>query len=728
MAASTFTNAAGGTWDVGTNWTPNGVPGTDNSNDALINSPGTYTVTMDDIESPNSITLNDPAATLTVTSSGEVLTNNIVLDAGTFALAGDIDGGTVTAAGALFKPTSGATLDGVTWLGQLVGGGTTAAYVLDIKDGITLLNAAGNGPGTLEYGSLYIVDVVDAATLDNMIIQFDSINAEYLNGSNASALVFGPNLVVQETAADNLGPQIGGLELENFGTINAASSFGSMLIGSTTFENSGTLAITNREHVSVSSSFTNTAAGTVTVNGGGTLMLGTSNAQVNDATITVSNASTLVDAGNMGGTGAITLTNHAVADVHDLGGSVIFLDGKGTLDLRSPASFTADIGGFQKGDTIDLVGQAVTGQPQYSTDTGVVTVMNGATVVATLDVGGNYGAETFSYQPDPGTGTDLLVACYAEGTRLLTTAGEVAVEALCIGDRLPALLGGGLARVRWIGHRRIDCGRHPTPHDVWPVRVQAGAFGVATPHRDLWLSPDHAVLIDGGLIPIRYLVNGTTVAQVETAKISYWHVELDRHDIVLAEGVAAESFLDTGNRGAFENGGAVVQAHPDFALRVWRTAACAPLVVSGPVLATAKARLRDRVEALAGCLTADPNLRLLVDGRAVLPDVEGSTYRFALPDGAREIRLVSRSTTPAAMSAESADHRRVGVAVAELRVDGMAVPAGDPRRAGGWYEGEDQWQWTNGDAGLACTGARRVEVTLRLFLSYWDTEAGRLTA
>jgi len=50
---------------------PNGVPGTDNSNDALINSPGTYTVTMDDIESPNSITLNDPAATLTVTSSGE---------------------------------------------------------------------------------------------------------------------------------------------------------------------------------------------------------------------------------------------------------------------------------------------------------------------------------------------------------------------------------------------------------------------------------------------------------------------------------------------------------------------------------------------------------------------------------------------------------------------------------------------------------------------------------
>ena len=121
-----------------------------------------------------------------------------------------------------------------------------------------------------------------------------------------------------------------------------------------------------------------------------------------------------------------------------------------------------------------------------------------------------------------------------------------------------------------------------------PVRVRAEAFGAGCPHADLRLSPDHAVYCDGGLIPIRYLVNGVSVVQENVASVTYWHVELDRHDVVLAEGLPVESFLDTGNRGAFSG---EIGAPAAFAFGRWEAAGCAPLVLGGPRLAAAVARL-----------------------------------------------------------------------------------------------------------------------------------------
>jgi hypothetical protein len=260
---------------------------------------------------------------------------------------------------------------------------------------------------------------------------------------------------------------------------------------------------------------------------------------------------------------------------------------------------------------------------------------------------------------------------------------------------------------------------------VWPVRVLAGAFGDDVPHRDLLLSPDHAVFVAGVLIPIRYLVNGSTVAQVETADVRYYHVELDRHDVLLAEGLAAESYLDTGNRGAFANGGGAIHAHADFAMRVWKTQSCAELVVSGPMVATARARLLARASELGFALTSDPAPRLIVDGRTIHPAIEGAVHRFALPAGAREIVLASRAMAPAWLVADGADPRLLGVAVADLTVDDEAVPPGDARRASGWHHADGRLQWTNGEARITWPGARRVEVTLVPLVSYWNSEAPR---
>jgi T5SS/PEP-CTERM-associated repeat protein len=192
------------------------------------------------------------------------------------------------------------------------------------------------------------------------------------------------------------------------------------------------------------------------------------------------------------------------------------------------------------------------------------------------------------------------VTCFAAGTRILTERGEVPVRDLRIGDLVRTRLNESLTPVVWIGRRRVNCARHPDPRKVWPVRVRAGAFGDGMPHRDLWLSPDHAVHVNDVLIPIKYLINGTSIAQVAVDEITYYHVELPRHDVLLAEGLPAESYLDAGDRYNFDNHGDVIRLHADFATPrmgaadVWEAAGCAPLVVRGPILEDVRSRLAVR--------------------------------------------------------------------------------------------------------------------------------------
>jgi len=100
------------------------------------------------------------------------------------------------------------------------------------------------------------------------------------------------------------------------------------------------------------------------------------------------------------------------------------------------------------------------------------------------------------------------------------------------------------------------------------------------------------------LIPVRHLAKRRHVMQVKLPRVAYFHVELDSHDVLLAEGLPAESYLDTGNRSAFANGGPAVMAHPDFAPQIWEVLSYAPLVVSGERLAAAKRMLLARAVAL----------------------------------------------------------------------------------------------------------------------------------
>jgi len=238
--------------------------------------------------------------------------------------------------------------------------------------------------------------------------------------------------------------------------------------------------------------------------------------------------------------------------------------------------------------------------------------------------------------------------CYCTGTRILTERGEIAVEDLRVGD-LAVTADGALRPVVWIGRRKVDVSHYPRPADVWPVRVSTGAFGDNLPKRDLWLSPGHNVACQEALIPVSRLINGRSVKPIEVNQVEYWHVELDAHDVIFAEGLPTESYLDTGNRTGFAKGGVFLETHPDFAPRHWADT-CPPLALEGPAVTATRARLRR--DARGGRPCSDrwaPNRSDLVDpdaarlhaalrwarDRAALTDIRARPYGRGKPRSPR---------------------------------------------------------------------------------------------
>ncbi|WP_245442943.1 Hint domain-containing protein [Methylobacterium terrae] len=196
----------------------------------------------------------------------------------------------------------------------------------------------------------------------------------------------------------------------------------------------------------------------------------------------------------------------------------------------------------------------------------------------------------------PQQGDYIAPVCFTTGTLIRTARGEVAVEDLRVGDRA-VTASGALRPIVWIGHRAIAAAGPLLPHDQQPVRIRAGAFGAGLPARDLRLSPGHPVLVgaeagnEGGhLVPVMCLINGTTIAREPVAAVTYWHVELDSHDILLAEGLPAESYLDWGDRPFFTEGSDHALHNPDFVVP-GLAARCRPVAVDGPVVEAERARL-----------------------------------------------------------------------------------------------------------------------------------------
>jgi Hint domain len=226
------------------------------------------------------------------------------------------------------------------------------------------------------------------------------------------------------------------------------------------------------------------------------------------------------------------------------------------------------------------------------------------------------------------------------------------------------------------------------------------------------------------------LVNGASIRVDHHRRwVTWYHVELDQHDIVLAEGLPAESYLDTGNRALFENSGEPLRLHPDFAgeQRQREMFSCAPFVSNAERIEPVWHALAEWARASGwsvparAATTDDPDLHLRIGTRRIDPlFVHDGHYTFALRTRGERVRLISRVARPSDATPWATDQRQLGVLVRRIRgrsdgrADGLAMDG--PLPGGGWWDVE--WhanvpcRWTNGDALLPVRGAGILEVTL----------------
>lgn len=195
--------------------------------------------------------------------------------------------------------------------------------------------------------------------------------------------------------------------------------------------------------------------------------------------------------------------------------------------------------------------------------------------------------------------------CFVTGTRIATAHGEVPIEQLMLGD-LILVEDGRLLPLRWLGHRHVTCSGNPWRQQVAPIRIEAGAIAPGCPARDLLLSPGHCLALgDTWLVWADSLVNGTTIRRDEGFEsVTYWHVELDEHAVIFAEGLAVESFIDVGNKESFDNGSGCTLTPEEIAAALARY--CRPVAKDRDILAELRSPIDERARRIAWAASLFP--------------------------------------------------------------------------------------------------------------------------
>lgn len=311
--------------------------------------------------------------------------------------------------------------------------------------------------------------------------------------------------------------------------------------------------------------------------------------------------------------------------------------------------------------------------------------------------------------------------CFLAGSMIRTPEGDVAVETLRLGSTVLAFVNGEAVErtVTWAGRAHMVAKTGLSDAEAgYPVRIMKDALAEGVPYKDMLVTPEHCLFINGGFIPARMLVNGRSVVYDRTMpSYDYFHVETAEHSVIMADGMMTESYLDTGNRHSFRQNGTVVSL--GGRARNWNDDAAAPLVVSHEVVEPIFREIEARAinaglenTSPAPVLTEDSGLHLVTSTGQTLHQVRTANDRvmFMIPSDVTEVRLMSRTSRPSETVGPFVDDRRdLGVLVGEItlfdsgntiRIDQHLTEAG----LAGWDVQENiAARWTNGNAMLSLT-------------------------
>lgn len=325
----------------------------------------------------------------------------------------------------------------------------------------------------------------------------------------------------------------------------------------------------------------------------------------------------------------------------------------------------------------------------------------------------------------PSTGNN---PCFLAGTLIRTPAGDIPVEDIRFGDEVLAYNNGqeSVRSVVWAGKTHCVVS-HGAPDDLagYPVRVLRNAISDGVPSKDMLITSEHCLFLEGKFIPVRMLVNGRSVFYDKSiTSYDYYHIETEQHSVIVADGIFTESYLDTGNRRVFRQKGDVVSLGASRSL-TWDDAA-AELETSREFVEPVYRRIEARVEEVEGVLapqkarvlTTEAEVRLATDTGVIVNRVReyGDRIMFMIPSGVKTIRILSNSSRPSDVIGPFSDDRRyLGVAVGEITISENGHTRTIREHAtdenlDGWnaIEWEDT-RWTSGDAFLSLGEERHIE-------------------
>ncbi len=635
------------------------------------------------VGTPGGLTSSFSSGTLTLTGSASLATFQTALDSVDYSFTAEGDptgGGSHTSRtidwtvndGSLVSNTGTSTLD-VVHTAPTVTAGATATFtggggavvldsgiaVSDVDSGGVLSSATITVTGAITGDTLNFINI-NSTTEGNISVASDSNGVLKLTSSGETATVAQWQTALESVtysfSPSNGDPTNGGGDTSR--TIDWSVNDG--------VRNSGTVTSTlDVVHVAPAV----TASGTVSYSPLGT-------AAVLDSTLTASDPDS---GGNLTGATIKISTGFTTGDM---------------LNFSTQNGITES--SFNNG-TLSLIGTASIAN--YETALRSITYSSS---LADPTVGGTDDSRTITWMTTDGAASSapatssLAVLCFCEGTWIATPDGEVAVEKLAVGDKVRTA-SGATREIRWVGLGKVLATRGRR-NAATPVIVQKGAIADNVPHHDLRVTKGHAFFLDDVLIPVEFLVNHRSIRWDDRAQeVSLYHIELETHDILLANGAPAESYRDDGNRWLFQNGNAGWHLPPQ--------PPCAPVLTGGPIVDAAWRRLLERDGPRRGSpLTDDPDLHLLVAGKRIdAVERSNGVYAFQLRVPPRNVRICSRAAAPQEIGV-ARDARLLGVPVrrillAQARAK-RSIAAESASLVDGYhlFEPENDIRWTDGDA------------------------------